>query len=232
MTILPVPRGTHVPGFIHSRHCVPGVDLLITAQVTAGATVDWINSLDGSKDLRDDNAILARSRPGKLTMVPSLAGERTPSWNQGARGIIDGIDLATDGTDLMLAAMEGNSLALAQDVESMKAHGFAIDRVVSTGGGATSHAWLTIKSDVLGLPITRPASGHGAAQGAAALAGFAIGIHESTDALRRLTGQVEASYQPDPVLSEKYAQRLSRYNQLATLNASRNQSHRLAHNDG
>ncbi|NJC21538.1 xylulokinase [Arthrobacter pigmenti] len=225
VTILAVPRGTYVPGFIHSRHCVPDVDLLITAQVTAGATVDWINNLDTTRDLRDDDAILSRDRPGRLTMVPSLAGERTPSWNQSARGIIDGIDLAIDGTDLMLAAMEGNALALAQDVAALRDHGFAVDRAISTGGGASSRAWLAIKSDVLGIPIVRPASGHGAAQGAAALAGLAVGVYGSTDVLRQLAGAVEASYQPDPALTKKYAERLPRYTQLTGMNSSRSQSH-------
>src|SRR5699024_790901 len=28
VAILPVPRGTQVPGLIHAQHCVPGVDLL------------------------------------------------------------------------------------------------------------------------------------------------------------------------------------------------------------
>lgn len=221
VTILAVPRGTCVPGFIHSRHCIPDVDLLITAQVTAGATVDWVNGLDSASDLRDDAALLSRERPGRLTMVPSLAGERTPSWNQGARGIIDGIDLATDGIDLMLAAMEGNALALARDVESLRDHGFPVDRAISTGGGASSRAWLTIKSDALGIPILRPASGHGAAQGAAALAGFAVGVHESVEALRQLTERVEASFEPDLAVTERYAERLMRYNELAGLNASR-----------
>lgn len=223
VTVLTVPRGTRIPGFIHSRHCIPDVDLLITAQVTAGATIDWVNNLDPTQDLRDDQAILSRTRPGRLTMVPSLAGERTPSWNQRARGIIDGIDLATDGTDLMLAAMEGNALALAQDVAAMRNHGFAIDRIISTGGGASSHAWLTIKSDVLGIPIVRPESGHGAAQGAAALAGLAVGIHNSLDSIRELAGKVETSYEPDLALTHQYAERLSRYTRLTELNACRSQ---------
>jgi xylulokinase len=222
VTILPVPRGTHVPGFIHSRHCVPDTDLLITAQVTAGATIDWVNSLDGSTDLRDDEALLRRERPGRLTMVPSLAGERTPSWNDGARGLIDGIDLATDGIDLMLAAMEGNAFALSQDIATLQARGFAIRQVISTGGGAASHAWLSIKSDVLGLPILQPASGHGAAQGAAALAGLALGIHKTLDDVRKLATGVVAEYKPNPLLTKKYEERTLHYARLAEINAFRN----------
>ncbi|GAB2548528.1 xylulokinase [Leucobacter ruminantium] len=220
VTILPVPRGTRVPGFLHSRHCVPGVDLLFTAQVTAGATIDWVNGLDGQRDLRDDSELLARPRPGRLTMVPSLAGERTPSWNQRARGVIDGIDLAADGIDLMLAAMEGNVLALARDIATISEAGYPVDRVVSTGGGSSSAAWLQIKADVLGVPVDRPASGHGAAQGAAVLAGLAIG-EITLDTVRGLGGEIRASYTPDPELTRAYAERLARFEELSRLNETR-----------
>ncbi len=221
VTILTVPRGTRVPGFIHSRHCVPGVDLLITAQVTAGATIDWVNGLNGENDLRDDDAILSRERPGRLTMVPSLAGERTPSWNVNARGIIDGIDLATEPMDLMVAAMEGNALALAQDVALLRSRGYQIDQVISTGGGSSSRAWLQIKADALGIPLLRPVSGHGAAEGAAALAGLAIGVHESTDTIRKLSGSIEARFEPDPSKAAGYAQSARRYAELSGLNRTR-----------
>lgn len=221
VTILPVPRGTSVPGFIHTRHCVPGVDLLITAQVTAGATIDWVNGLEAQRDLRDDAILLSRHRPGRLTMVTSLAGERTPTWNQHARGVIDGIDLAADGHDLMLAAMEGNAMALARDVATIAAAGFPVERVVSTGGGSSSRAWLQIKADVLGVPVDRPASGHGAAQGAAVLAGMAIGEIDSLDTVRRLGQAIQASYEPAPGLTAAYTERLGRFAELSELNRTR-----------
>ncbi|MFB7251324.1 FGGY-family carbohydrate kinase [Microbacterium sp. NPDC056234] len=221
VTILAAPAGVSVPGFIHARHAVEGVDLLITAQVTAGATVDWMNGLDSTADLRDSDAILARSRPSRLTMVPSLAGERTPSWNMNARGIIDGIDLATDGTELMLAVMEGNALALATDVQSLRAHGYTIDRMLGTGGGSTSPAWLQIKSDALGIPVQRPASGHGAAQGASYLAGLAVGVHASVESLRALSAGIEAEYAPDADRHAAYVAKLERYRELTALNTSR-----------
>ncbi|PRB17196.1 hypothetical protein CQ042_05130 [Microbacterium sp. MYb62] len=221
VTMLAVPRGTAVPGFIHSRHCTVDTDLLITAQVTAGATIDWVNSLDSGTDLRSADAILARRRPGRLVMVPSLAGERTPSWNPAARGIIEGIDLATDGTDLMLAAMEGNALALARDVEVLHRVGFAVDHVISTGGGASSDAWLQIKADVLGIPVIRPASGHGAAQGAAMLAGLACGLIASIDDLRHASGEIEAEFTPDPRRHDAYRASRGRFESLVAINEAR-----------
>ncbi|MDR6867471.1 xylulokinase [Microbacterium resistens] len=224
VTMLAVPRGTAVPGFIHSRHCTPGTDLLITAQVTAGATVDWVNGLDSATDLRSADAILARPRPGRVVMVPSLAGERTPSWNPAARGILDGIDLATDGTDLMLAAMEGNALALSRDIDALRIVGFPVGHVISTGGGASSDAWLQIKADVLGIPVLRPASGHGAAQGAAMLAGLACGLIGSIDDLRGASGEIEAEFTPDAARHEAYGASRARFDALAAVNEARRSS--------
>jgi xylulokinase len=222
VTMLTVPSGTQVDGFIHARHCMPGVDLLITAQVTAGATIDWVNSLDKEHDLRDSDTILSRPRPSRLTFVPSLAGDRTPTWNTGSRGIIDGIDLATDGTDMMLAAMEGNALALANDLDTLTAHGFAIDRIISTGGGASSTAWLQIKADITGLPVSRPATGHGAAQGASYLAGIAVGARTTASEIRELSAEELARFQPDPAIKKPYAAKRARFNLVAGLNAGRN----------
>jgi len=214
VTMLAVPRGTVVPGFIHSRHCLRDVDLLITAQVTAGATIDWVNGLDRSVDLRSAGRILERQRPGRVMMVPSLAGERTPTWNAQARGVIAGIDLSVDGTDLMLAAMEGNALALARDVDAMRTAGFAIDRLISTGGGASSDAWLQIKADVLGIPVLRPTSGHGAAQGAAMLAGVATGLIASFEDLRGTATQIDAEFAPDGARHDAYQASRVRFDEL------------------
>ena len=221
VTMLAVPAGTHIPGFIHARHCLPGVDLLITAQVTAGATIDWVNSLGRDGDLRDVGRLLARPRPSRLTFVPSLAGDRTPTWNASSRGIIDGIDLATDGTELMLAAMEGNALALANDLDTLRAHGFNIDRIISTGGGASSGAWLQIKADVSGLTVSRPATGHGAAQGASYLAGMAVGVRSSASELKALSAEETRRFSPDPTLTESYVAKRERFNLVSILNTKR-----------
>ncbi|WP_308798488.1 xylulokinase [Agromyces silvae] len=221
VTILPVPRGTRVPGFIHSRHCVPGLDLLITAQVTAGATIDWVNGLDESRDLRDDERLLARERPSRLTMVTSLAGERTPTWNPRSRGIVDGIDLATDSTELLLAAMEGNARALATDVAAIERAGFPVSHLLSTGGGARSRAWLQIKADVLGVPVHRAERGHGAAQGAAVLAGVAAGEIASFADVVGAESDRDERFEPDAGRTAAYRAGAQRYAELAALNATR-----------
>lgn len=221
VTILPVPRGTHVPGMIHVQHAVEGADLLITAQVTAGGAVDWVNGVAGGEtDLRDVERLARRPRPSPVTVVPSLAGERTPTWNASARGIVDGLSLHTESEDLMLATLEGSALSLARDVARLRAAGFAVSRVLSTGGGSGSVLWLRIKADVLGVPVDRPTSGHGAAHGAAFLAGMAQGDIDRSR-LEDLALSVESSTASDPAMHEAYARRQDWFEEVAALNARR-----------
>ncbi|GAA4768695.1 xylulokinase [Microbacterium gilvum] len=219
VSMLAVPTGTTVPGFIHARHCVPGTDLLIAAQVTAGATVDWVNSLDQAADLREDPRLAARPRPSRLTFATSLAGERTPTWNPRARGIVDGIDLAADGVELMLAALEGNALALAGDVDAFGAHGYPVTGVLATGGGARSDLWLQIKADALGVPVHRAERGHGAAQGASYLAGAGVGAYRIEDVVSG--AGIERTFVPDADRHAGYRRKLAWAARLAELNAER-----------
>lgn len=224
VTILPVPRGTRVAGMIHVQHAVPDVDLLITAQVTAGGAVDWVNGRIGAgRDLRDQSLLEARPRPSAITVVPSLAGERTPTWNAAARGIIDGVGLNTEPEDLMLATLEGNALAMARDVDLLREAGFDVARVLSTGGGARSALWRQIKADVLGVPVDRPEAGHGAARGAAYLAGMALGEID-VDRLSQLALDVTSSCEPDADLHAAYAARRTWFERVAQLNAERGQT--------
>jgi xylulokinase len=219
VAMLAVPAGTSVPGLIHSRHCVPGVDLLIAAQVTAGATIDWVNGLDPATDARVSPELSRRSRPSRVSVLPSLQGERTPTWNPAARGIVDGIDLATDDVELLIAAMEGNAFALATDIELFAQSKHPVTEVLATGGGATSPLWLQIKADVTGVPVHKATRGHGAAQGASYLAGFAADEYALEDVV--MGSEREITYLPHADLQSAYAAKRAWMARLAELNVER-----------
>jgi xylulokinase len=178
---------------------------VISAQVTTGAVLDWVVALTGGDAaVLDADPLLARPRPGAVRMVPSLAGERTTSWDPAARGRLTGLGLDTDPIDLVLAAMEGSALELAADVSELSEAGFDIPLVRSTGGGSVNDAWLQIKADVLGRPVERPAAGSGAAQGAAYLAGLAVGDLTGPADVRAFSATVTARREPEPARTAAY----------------------------
>jgi ribulose kinase len=65
-----------------------------------------------------------------------------------------------------------------------------------------------VKADVLGREVRVPASGHGAAFGAALLAGVACGRWATFDDLPPVSQQISASYRPDPARHAAYSRRL------------------------
>jgi xylulokinase len=212
VTMLAAPRGAHVPGLIHSRHCVDGVDLVLTAQVSTGAVVDWVRNATGVP--LESGRLLDRARPSRLLVLPSFAGERTPTWDAHARGAVVGLDLDTDPRDLLLAVFEGTAFALRADVESLERAGYAVPVVIATGGGAKSEAWLQVKADVLGREVRVPVTGHGAAVGAAMMAGLASGVWASPDEVCDLAAAPARRYRPDPERAARYADRFALFTGL------------------
>ncbi len=210
-------RGRRVPGMIHTRHGVGEGDLILAAMVTAGAVTDWGVRITGFEDPAafDENVSnKVPGRPGRLLMVPALAGERTPTWDASARGAIVGLDLDVDAADLALAIYEGTALGLGDNFERLQGVLGDLSPVRSVGGGSKSGIWSRIKADVLGLPVTVPRLGHGAAAGAAMLAGMATGLWPDEASARALVTEEGRTYEPDPELTARYAERLKLYREL------------------
>lgn len=210
-------RGTHVPGMIHTRHGVGEDDLILAAMVTAGAVTDWgvkLTGFESPADFDKNARAVAHERPGRLLMIPALAGERTPTWDPTARGAIVGLDLDVDAADLAIAIYEGTALGLADNFGRMQEVLGDLGPVRSVGGGSRSETWTRIKADVLGVPVTVPRLGHGAAAGAAMLAGMATGLWPDEESARALVAEEGVTFEPDPEMSKKYAGRLRLYREL------------------
>jgi xylulokinase len=212
-------RGTHVPGMIHTRHGIADTDLILAAMVTAGAVTDWGTTLTGfnSPAAFDQNAsdrTVPARRPGRLLLIPAFAGERTPTWDTAARGAIAGLDLDVDAGDLALAIYEGTALGLGDNFERMEKVLGDLTPVRSVGGGSKSRSWTQIKADVLGVPVVVPRLGHGAAAGAAMLAGMATGLWPNLETVRALVAEEGTKFEPDPELNQEYAKRLKLYRDL------------------
>lgn len=212
-------RGTHVPGMIHTRHGVGDSDLILAAMVTAGAVTDWGTKLTGFANPADfdknvSDKTIAHERPGRLLMIPAFAGERTPTWDTTARGAMVGLDLDVDASDLAIAIYEGTALGLGDNLERMEEVLGDLKPVRSVGGGSKSKSWTQIKADVLGVPVQVPRLGHGAAAGAAMLAGIATGLWPDNEMARILGAKEGTIFEPDSEMTKKYVKRLELYRQL------------------
>ncbi|GAB3633093.1 FGGY-family carbohydrate kinase [Microbacterium shaanxiense] len=153
----------------------PGTRNLAGGLSTSGALTAWLKGLTGS-DYRELLAEAAISGPGArgLLMLPYFAGERTPIQDPDARGVVAGLTLEHGRGDLYRAALEATALGVRHNVETMRAAGADITRIVAVGGGMQGQLWLQVISDVTGLVQEVPETTIGASYGAAFLAASAV----------------------------------------------------------
>ncbi|MBN9180581.1 MAG: sugar kinase, partial [Microbacterium sp.] len=153
----------------------PGTRNLAGGLSTSGALTAWLKELTGT----DYPALLAEaaaSGPGArgLLVLPYFAGERTPLQDPDALGVIAGLTLRHGRGDLYRAALEATALGVRHNVETMRAAGADIRRIVAVGGGTQGALWLQIVSDATGLVQEVPHTTIGASYGAAFLAASAV----------------------------------------------------------
>ena len=137
-----------------------------------------------------------------LTVLPFLAGERSPGYAAEARAAILGLTLATRPIDILRAGLEAVALRFALIHEIVCAEVPEAREIVATGGALLkSPAWVQIMADALGRPIVTSGEPEGSSRGAALLALEALGAVPDVAcvpaALRRV-------YEPDPARHDRY----------------------------
>lgn len=180
-----------------------------------GNVLSWLADLTGQKDF-DALVADASSIPPDghgLTVLPLLAGERSPSWDDRFGGTISGLRLNTTAGELFRAFLEATGYRLASIYDGLTPLA-APDHEIFASGGAIlrSPLWMKIVADTLGHDLFALDPGaEASARGAAICALHSIGALESI----RLEPDVDIeSYTPDPVRWHVYANGRKRLERL------------------
>ena len=158
-------------------HGLPGRWYQCAALLNGASCLGWAAGLLGEPDLP---ALVARvearwSAPSRLLFLPYLAGERTPHADPAARGVLMGLDAATDATEIAQAVLEGVAFSLAEAQDCLAEAGTPVSALAAIGGGARSPFWMRLLATVLDRPVTLYAgAAKGPATGAARLARLAL----------------------------------------------------------
>ncbi|MEZ4562603.1 MAG: gluconokinase [Thermomicrobiales bacterium] len=118
-----------------------------------------------------------------ITMLPFVAGERSPSWHDNATAVFFGLTQATTPADLLRAGMEAVAYRLAAIYDHLAPLADDEFQILVNGGAIVdSPPWLQIIADVLGHPLIPGDPGsETTARGAAMLAAVESGISTITD---------------------------------------------------
>lgn len=111
-----------------------------------------------------------------LTVLPFLAGARSPDYQLDAHGTIDGLTLDTRPEHLLRAMMEAVAYRLAAINDELRTVVTPRELVAAGGGLERSAAWTQILADALRQPVRLCADAELTSRGAAALALEYLGV--------------------------------------------------------
>jgi gluconokinase len=158
----------------------------------------------------DPEARIAERQPGihGLTMLPYLAGERSPYWRPDLRAAIMGMTLATTPLDILQAALEGVSLRFKQIYSILTQAYPAPDKVVASGGALlASKAWAQMMADAIGRPVFECLQPEASSRGAALIAAEQLGIIDNFDTIGAKSGR---AFNPSEQNTRAYDRMLTR----------------------
>lgn len=157
----------------------------------AGATIQWIR--DGLKLIHHASETLDMAQAvganNHVYLVPAFTGLGAPYWDPHARGAIMGLTRDTGIAEIVTAGLQSVCYQTRDLLEAM-AKDNAVPERLRVDGGMVVNDWVVqFLSDILGLPIERPAVTETTALGAAYLAGITCGMFKDMNEVAELWAQ-------------------------------------------
>jgi gluconokinase len=166
---------------------------------------------EGAESLDDALQVVPPDSHG-LTVLPFLAGERSPGWLADARAAIVGMTLATTPAQIARATIEAVTYRFALVFTLLVKEIGEVRGIIGSGAGMLhSPAWMEIMTDVLGRQITASAVDEATCRGTALLALEALG---AVPDLADLPVPLATTYTPDPAKTAIYQRAIQRQNEL------------------
>jgi gluconokinase len=147
-----------------------------------------------------------------LTVLPFLAGERSPHWAAGSTGVIAGLQTLTNPLQVLQAFLEAISYRFGVVWELLAPLAQENPEIIASGGAITrSTYWLQLMADVLQRPVAVTGEDEATSRGTAILALHGLGVWPALNTIPARLGPI---YHPDPERSQVYRAAIQRQQQL------------------
>lgn len=148
---------------------------------------------------------------GGVTFVTAFSGLFAPYWIDDARGTIFGITAYTKRGHIARATLEATCFQTKAILVAMeKDSGHKLSELAVDGGMCNSDLCMQTQSDLISIPVRRPAMRETTALGAAIAAGLAVGVWESIEELKEVNTEGSTTFKP-AISKEDSAARFSRW---------------------
>jgi glycerol kinase len=171
----------------------------------AGAAIQWLR--DGLKIIISaaETEAMATSVQdnGGVYFVPAFVGLGAPHWDQYARGTLVGLTRGSSREHIARAALESIAYQSSDVLRCMRDDsGIGLTELRVDGGAVRNDFLMQFQSDVLGIPVVRPANTETTAAGAAFLAGLAVEFWSGVKEISELW-QREKTFEPRMTESQR-----------------------------
>jgi gluconokinase len=147
-----------------------------------------------------------------LTVLPFVAGERSPGWAGDVRATIHGLGTSTTPAEIVRACLEAIAYRFALIEQRLCGDPTCAHAIIGSGGALlSSPAWMQMIADVLNRPLIASEEYEATSRGTALLALEALGAMTSIDDLPAADG---ATYHPNPERHAIYMAAIARQQAL------------------
>lgn len=177
-----------------------------------GAIVQWLR--DNVHFIEQSSEVEALAKTvednGGVYFVPGFVGLGAPHWDQYSTGMMIGLTRGTQKGHIARAALEALALQSMEVINTMaKDSGIELKELRVDGGASANDLLMQIQSDVTDLDIVRPEIVETTAQGAAFLAGLAVGYWKDMEEIKKIW-KVDERFEPSGKDVEKIKHNWSR----------------------
>ncbi|MCL2707947.1 MAG: glycerol kinase GlpK [Defluviitaleaceae bacterium] len=164
----------------------------------AGAAVEWLIRDMGLAGSVEEIKAICEETPDTdgAYFVPAFSGLGAPHWDMYARGAICGMNLSTNRRHIVRAVMESIAYSSRDVIDHMnEVSRLPVSILRADGGVSRSDFTMQFQSDLLGVPVERPAVTETTAFGAFLLAGIGVGLFKGLDEIKSKRA-VERTFYP------------------------------------
>lgn len=185
------------PGLLLTLACDAKGDIVYAHEGSvfiAGALIQWLRDELKIIDAAPDSEAIAASLSdtGGVVVVPAFSGLGAPYWDSGARAAILGLTRGAGRPEIVRASLEAIAY---QSRDLFEALGGGLKSLAVDGGASANNFLMQFQADILGVPVLRPKNQETTSQGAAYLAGLAVGFWKSFDEIDDFR-QIEKTFEP------------------------------------
>jgi gluconokinase len=144
--------------------------LLGGALSEGGGVIAWLMDNLNAPDHGQLEQVIAFSEPDEhgLTVLPYLAGERSPNWHSDAVGTIHGLRFDTQPVDIVQATMESIGYSFAAILDDLNPLLQEPVEIIATGNALRlNRTWIQMIADISGYTLLLPRKTESSLRGAA-----------------------------------------------------------------